>query len=257
MLVVISPAKKLDVESSVEKTLKHSKPAMLKPAQELIGVARQLSYKQLAKLMKLSEPLAKLNQQRYRDFTVPFTKINAKQAALTFNGDTYQGLDALSFSDTEHEYAQQHLRILSGLYGVLRPLDLIQAYRLEMGTKLKTEKGQNLYDFWGEQITKNLNKTLLSTESKYLINCASNEYFKAVKLDLIKANVLTPVFKQVKNGEARMLGMMAKRARGAMARYIVQNKVERLVDLKEFKADGYRFQSKLSDSDKFVFHRAM
>jgi uncharacterized protein len=257
MLVVISPAKKLDLESSVEKTLKYSKPALLKSAEELIGAARQLSEKQLAKLMKLSEPLAKLNQQRYQDFSIPFTKSNAKQAVLTFNGDTYQGLDALSFSAEEHEYAQQHLRILSGLYGVLRPLDLIQAYRLEMGTKLKTEKGLNLYNFWGEQITRNINKNIVETESEYLLNCASNEYFKAVKLDLIKAKVVTPVFKQVKNGEARMLGMMAKRARGAMARYIVQNKVERLADLKEFKADGYRFQNKLSDSDKFEFHRSM
>ena len=255
MLVVISPAKKLDVDSRAEKTLAYSKPALLKPAQDLIDVARKLNNKQLADLMKLSEPLVKLNMQRYRDFSVPFTLSNAKQAALTFTGDTYQGLDASSFSNEEHDYAQQHLRILSGLYGVLRPLDLMQAYRLEMGIRLKTSKGNNLYDFWDEKITLNLNKAIAKTGSKYLINCASNEYFKAVKSDLLKADVITPVFKQVKDGQARMLGMMAKRARGAMARYIIQNRLESPEELKGFKSDGYRFQSKLSDLQIFEFHR--
>ena len=255
MLVVISPAKKLDVDSTAEKGLAYSKPALLKPAQELIDVARKLSNKKLADLMKLSDALVELNQQRYRDFSTPFTRSNAKQAALTFTGDTYLGLDASSFSKEEHAYAQEHLRILSGLYGVLRQLDLMQAYRLEMGTRLKTSKGNNLYDFWDDKISLNLNKVIAKTGSKYLLNCASNEYFKVVKPDLLKADVITPVFKQVKDGQARMLGMMAKRARGAMARHVVQNRIESPEGLKDFRADGYRFQSKLSDSQIFEFHR--
>ena len=255
MLVVISPAKKLDVESPAEKSLNFTKPARLGGSLDLINVARKLKHKQLADLMKLSDNLVELNLQRYKDFSTPFTKKNAKQAALTFMGDTYVGLDASSFSADEHKYAQDHLRILSGLYGVLRPLDLIQPYRLEMGIRLKTAKGKNLYDFWGEQITLNLNKSLSKVKSKYLINCASNEYYKVIKPGILKADIITTVFKQVKDGEARMLGMMAKRARGAMARYIIQNHIDRPEGLKDFKADGYRFQGKLSDPQTFEFHR--
>jgi cytoplasmic iron level regulating protein YaaA (DUF328/UPF0246 family) len=255
MLVVISPAKKLDSESPSEKSLAYSKPAMLRSAQDLVEVARKLNYRQLADLMKLSDKLVKLNQQRYQDFSTPFTRSNAKQAALTFTGDTYLGLDASSFSKKDHDYAQDYLRILSGLYGVLRPLDLIQPYRLEMGVRLKTDKGKNLYDFWGEKITLNLNKSIIKTDSEYLLNCASNEYFKVIKPGLLKADVITPVFKQVKHGQARMLGMMAKRARGAMARHVIQNNIDRPEGLKDFKANGYRFQTRLSDPQIFEFHR--
>lgn len=255
MLVVISPAKKLDFESRTNAALPYTKPSMLKATEELIDVARNLSHKQLANLMKISDKLVQLNQQRYQNFSTPFTLTNAKQAALTFTGDTYQGLDAGSMSAQELEYAQAHLRILSGLYGLLRPLDLMQPYRLEMGIKLKTHKGGNLYDFWGQQITQSLNKSIRSIDSNYLVNCASNEYFKAVNPDLLRADIITPVFKQARDGQARMLGMMAKRARGAMARYIMQNKIAQPEGLKDFRVDGYRFQSKHSDAQVFEFHR--
>jgi uncharacterized protein len=255
MLVVISPAKKLDFESRADKALPATKPSMLKATEELIGVTRSLSRKKLADLMKISDKLVGLNRQRFQDFSTPFTKTNAKQAVLTFMGDTYLGLDAGSLSADDLDYAQDHLRILSGLYGLLRPLDLMQPYRLEMGIRLKTPGADNLYDFWADQITVNLNKSIVKTASKHLLNCASNEYFKAVKPNLLKADIVTPVFKQVKDGQARMLGMMAKRARGAMARYVIQNNIDRSAGLKDFKVDGYRFQAKLSNSELLEFHR--
>ena len=255
MLVVISPAKKLDFASRADVKLPYTRPTMLKTSKDIIDVARKLSHRQLAKLMKISDKLVALNRQRYQDFSTPFNLGNAKQAALAFVGDTYLGLDASSFSTEEYAYAQEYLRILSGLYGLLRPLDLIQPYRLEMGIRLKTPLGKNLYDFWGDQITRGLNKSISKTKSKYLLNCASNEYIKAVKPDLLKADIITPVFKQVKDGQARMLGMMAKRARGAMARYVIQNKIGRPGELKDFKVDGYRFMRKFSDSQTFEYHR--
>lgn len=255
MLVVISPAKRLDFESHGDKDLPHTRPLMLKSAEAIIDVARSLSHKQLADLMNISDKLVVHNRQRYQNFSTPFNLTNAKQAALAFVGDTYLGLDACSFSTEEYAYAQEYLRILSGLYGLLRPLDLIQPYRLEMGIRLKTPLGKNLYDFWGDQITRGLNKSISKTKSKYLLNCASNEYIKAVKPDLLKADIITPVFKQVKDGQARMLGMMAKRARGAMARYVIQNKIGRPGELKDFNVDGYRFMRKFSDSRIFEYHR--
>jgi uncharacterized protein len=255
MLIVISPAKKLDFDNKTAAGLSFTRPAMLKASEDIIEVARGLSHKQMAGLMKISDPLVKLNRQRYQDFTTPFTKKNAKQAALAFTGDTYLGLDAQSFSSADYKYAQDNLRILSGLYGLLRPLDLIQAYRLEMGIKLKTARGKNLYEFWGDEITLALNKALAKNHSKFLLNCASNEYIKVVKTEQLKAEVITPEFKQVKNGESRMIGMMAKRARGAMARFVIQNEIDRVEDLKDFQTDGYQFQPKISGSQQLIFHR--
>ena len=255
MLVVVSPAKKLDFSSFADKDLPSTKPAMLKSAEELVQVMQKYDLGKLGKLMKINDKIAGENVQRYKEFSTPFKPSNARQAVLAFNGDTYLGLEAQSLSQEEHEYAQSHLRILSGLYGVLRPLDLIQPYRLEMGLKLKTDKGDSIYDFWGEQITARLNRELAACGSEYLLNCASNEYMGAIQQDKLKAKIITPVFKQVKNGEARMLGMMAKRARGAMARFIVQNQVSTPKELELFKVDGYRFQRKLSDEQTMEFHR--
>lgn len=255
MLIVISPAKKLDFENKVDVGLSFTRPAMLKASEEIIDVAKGLSHKQMTGLMKISDPLVELNRRRYQDFSTPFTQKNAKQAALAFIGDTYLGLDAQSFSSADYNYAQVYLRILSGLYGLLRPLDLIQAYRLEMGVKLKTTRGKNLYEFWGDEITLSLNKGLAKTNSQFLLNCASNEYIKVVKVEKLKAEVITPVFKQVKNGESRMIGMMAKRARGAIARFVIQNEIDRVEGLKEFDMQGYQFQPKISGSQQLVFHR--
>ena len=255
MLIVISPAKKLDFENKVDAGLSFTRPEMLKASEDIIDVAKGLSHKQMTGLMKISDPLVELNRQRYQDFSTPFTKKNAKQAALAFIGDTYLGLDAQSFSSSDYNYAQDYLRILSGLYGLLRPLDLIQAYRLEMGIKLKTARGKNLYEFWGNEITLSLNKAIAKTNSQFLLNCASNEYIKVVNAEKLKAEGITPVFKQVKNGESRMIGMMAKRARGAMARFVIQNGVDRVDDLKDFQVQGYKFQPKISESRQLVFHR--
>ena len=255
MLVVISPAKKLDFASPVLNSVPHSKPAMLKSASELIEVAKGLSHSELAKLMKISDKLVVENRQRYQDFSTPFTKKNARQAALAFVGDTYLGLDAGSLKADDYDYAQEHLRILSGLYGLLRPFDLMQAYRLEMGTRLKTNKGKDLYEFWDEKITRALNKSLEKSGSKYLLNCASNEYIKAVQPGALKAVIITPVFKQVKNGEARMLGMMAKRARGSMARFVIENRITEPAQLRDFKVDGYRYMARHSSADTLEFHR--
>ncbi len=255
MLVVLSPAKKLDFESALPAALPKSKPAMLESASELIEVARGLSHKQLGGLMKISDKLVEENRQRYQNFSTPFTSKNARPAALAFMGDTYLGFDARSLDPDDYKYAQDHLRILSGLYGLLRPFDLMQAYRLEMGIKLKTSKSNSLYEFWGERIAGSLNKSLTATNSSFLLNCASKEYIKAVQADKLKAELITPVFKQTKNGEARMLGMMAKRARGAMARFVIDNKIKKPAELKAFNFDGYRYMAALSDATTLEFHR--
>lgn len=255
MLVVLSPAKKLDFNSVGSEDIPATKPRHLKYTSELIDVMKKQSPAELGKLMKLSDALAKLNHQRYQDFSTSFTRKNSRQAVLAFSGDTYIGLGAGQFSDEDFQYAQDHLRILSGLYGVLRPLDLIQPYRLEMGTRLKNSRGSNLYEFWGDELAKSLNKSLKACDSRFLLNCSSNEYFQVVKADSLQAEVINPVFKQVKNGEARMLGMMAKRARGALANFLVKNQIDKPEYLKDFRADGYRFQKNLSSDTQFEFHR--
>jgi len=205
--------------------------------------------------MKISDKLAGLNADRYASWTLPFDQDNAKQAALAFNGDVYTGLDASSFSQDDFGFAQQHMRILSGLYGLLKPLDLMQAYRLEMGTRLDTEKGTNLYQFWGELITEKLNDALQAQGDDILVNLASNEYFKSVKRSKLHAQIVTPVFKDCKNGQYKVISFFAKKARGMMARYIIQQRVSEISQLEQFDLAGYRFNPALSKVNEPMFTR--
>ncbi|MEZ4886103.1 MAG: peroxide stress protein YaaA [Chitinophagales bacterium] len=255
MLTLLSPAKTLDFEKEpVIDT--YSQAAMLQNTEYLIKKIRRLSIKQIENLMNISENLADLNHQRYANFHTPFTPQNAKQAVLAFKGDVYIGLDAESFSTEDFEFAQNHLRILSGLYGLLRPLDLIQAYRLEMGTKLKvTPTKDNLYKYWDAQITKKINEILETQKEQVVVNLASNEYFKAVKPKLVKGRILTPIFKDFKNGEYKIISFFAKKARGSMARYIIQNRITHLDDIKAFNTEGYCYKEQLSKENEWVFTR--
>ncbi len=205
--------------------------------------------------MKISDKLATLNANRFAEFSTPFTPDNARQALFAFNGDVYTGLDAQSLSEDDIAYAQQHLRILSGLYGVLRPLDLMQAYRLEMGTKLANSRGKNLYEYWGDTVTTEINKALAAQGDNVLVNLASNEYFKSVKPKQVDGMIITPVFKDKKNGQYKIISFFAKKARGLMARYILQNKVEDVAGLKAFDTAGYYFSEEQSTETELVFLR--
>jgi len=256
MIVVVSPAKKLDFENDEVKP-NWSVPDYLDQSEALIKTARKMTRNDIAGLMKVSEKIADLNYERYRDFETPFTLTNSKQAAFAFKGDTYVGLEAETLSEDDLEFAQNHFRILSGLYGMLRPLDLMQPYRLEMGVRLKNPKGKNLYEFWGNTLTDGLNELLEKQQSKVIINCASNEYFKSVNEKELNGDVITPVFKIVKEGVAKSPGMMAKRARGMMARFIIQNKLEKAEDIKKFDLDGYKFMPALSNEDTFEYHKVV
>ncbi|MDM7859494.1 peroxide stress protein YaaA [Alteromonas sp. ASW11-36] len=250
MLVVLSPAKNLDVEP-VSLSLPATQPELMSETRELVDTCKQLSPANLASLMRISDKLALLNAERFNSFEFPFTVENAKPAVLTFNGDVYTGLDAGSLSEDDLAFAQQHVRILSGLYGVLRPLDLMQAYRLEMGTKLDNPKGKNLYEFWGDKVTEQLN----AEQQPVLINLASNEYFKVVSKKTLNARVITPVFKDTKNGKLKVISFFAKKARGLMARYIIENRVTDAEQLKQFNAAGYTFDATLSSDKELVFTR--
>lgn len=254
MLVVVSPAKNLDFESDVP-TSKYSQPALLDETERLMKVCRTLSPEDLSSLMKISDKLAALNANRFSSFSTPFTPDNARQAMYAFNGDVYTGLDAYSFDEKSIDYAQQHLRILSGLYGLLRPLDLIQAYRLEMGTKLANPEGKDLYAFWGTRITQALNEAMVEQGDNVLINLASNEYFKAVKKNQLDGMVVTPTFKDSKNGQYKIISFFAKKARGLMARYILENQVADVEGLKSFDVDGYEYSEAQSTSTELVFLR--
>jgi cytoplasmic iron level regulating protein YaaA (DUF328/UPF0246 family) len=254
MLVLVSPAKKLDFESDTSSAT-HTQPDFLAQSTKLVNAAKKLSRAKLAQTMKLSDSLADLNYRRFKDFSTPFTLSNAKQAALVFNGDTYVGLDASSLTEKDMAFAQDHLRILSGLYGMLRPLDLIQPYRLEMGARFQPGNKANLYDFWDGTISEAINDTLGDQANKTVINCASNEYFKAIKPKLLNGNVITPVFKEIKDGETRMLGMFAKRARGMMARHIITNRVDEPDGIKDFNSGGYEYRPELSTEAEWVFTR--
>jgi hypothetical protein len=254
MLLVVSPAKKLDYESPLA-TEKFSQPNLLEQSKLLIADCVKLSPNEIATLMKLSDKLAGLNAARFGEWSMPFTPDNARQAILSFNGDVYTGLDASSFSDDDFDFAQQHFRILSGLYGLLKPLDLMQAYRLEMGCKLANVRGDNLYQFWGEIITDELNKTLSELEDDVVINLASTEYFKSVKKKSLNATVITPAFKDWKNGQYKMISFFAKKARGLMARYIIQNKLTSVEEIKGFELGGYQYNDDLSKGNDWVFTR--
>jgi len=254
MLITLSPSKGQDFEAP-SPSKKYSKPADLKDSELLIKELRKIKSKQLQELMTVSENIAKLNVDRYKTFTTPFTTKNAKQAIFAFKGDVYSGLDLEHFSEDDYAYAQDHLRILSGLYGCLRPLDLIQPYRLEMKTKLKNARGENLYQFWDDRITKSLNKELEKQKEPVLVNLASNEYFKSVKPKLLEGRLLNINFKETKDGKTRVVAIFAKRARGMMADYIIRNRVERPEDIKKFKLGGYKFDKGLSDNKQWTFER--
>jgi len=254
MLIVISPAKTLDYETPA-KTKIHSTPDYLKDSKELINRARQYSALDIAELMDVSAKIAELNFERFAAWHTPFTPANAKQAVLAFKGDVYTGLDAETLNASDLKFAQQHLRILSGLYGLLRPLDLMQPYRLEMGRKIETDRGRNLYEFWGEKITDGLNQQLKKLKTGYLINLASNEYFKSVKPKLLNAEIITPAFKDYKNGEYKMMGVYAKKARGMLSRFVIQHQLTEPEAIKDFNEDGYSFNKKLSKGNDWVFTR--
>lgn len=252
MLVVISPAKRLDwTERDVEVT----EPDFQDDAIRLSKTARNLTLGDLKKLMGLSDDLARLNRDRYRAFSDMPDAEATRPAALAFAGDTYQGLEAASLDPDELAWAQDHLRILSGLYGVLRPLDAIQPYRLEMGSKLKTRRGKNLYEYWRDQLSKALNAQGNVIGSNVLINCASQEYFGAVDLNALKLRVISPVFMEDKNGTPKIVSFFAKKARGAMARYVIQHRLTDPDALLDFDAGGYAYRADLSEKDKPVFVR--
>lgn len=259
MIIVLSPAKSLDYDTPAHVET-HTIPDFVDDAAELIDGLRRLSPQQIGTLMSISDPLAHLNFQRYAEWSKQFSQANAKQAVLAFNGDVYEGFDAKSLSATDLDYAQQHVRVLSGLYGVLRPLDLLQPYRLEMGTRFENARGKDLYAFWGERITHALNAQFERNAGKrkgarVLVNCASNEYFKAVKPKQLAAPVVTPVFEDWKGGRYKIISFHAKRARGLMARYAVEHRLAAPEALKGFAAEGYAFDAGASNDSTYVFRR--
>ena len=254
MLIVISPAKTLDFETAPP-TSTSTQPEMLKDSELLIEILREKSSVDIERLMKVSSKIAELNVARYHSWSQPFTVDNAKQAVFAFKGDVYTGLEAETFSTQDLTYAQDHLRILSGLYGVLRPLDLMQPYRLEMGVRLANPEGANLYKFWGSAITEKLNEQL--GDSELLLNLASNEYFKSVQIKSLDAKVVTPVFKDWKNGEYKLISFYAKKARGAMSAWVLKNKVDCLEGLTRFDSDGYKYSKELSDELNPVYLRKL
>lgn len=256
MLIVISPAKTLDYETPPTTEL-HTTPDFVSHSAELIEILQTLSPAQLSSLMDISDALAVLNVTRYASWSRKFTPKNAKQAVLAFNGDVYEGLDAPSLTAKQLDYVQAHMRILSGLYGVLRPLDLMQPYRLEMGTSLANGRGRNLYAFWGNLVTETLNIQIASHRAKVLVNLASEEYFKVVKPKLLNAEIITPVFEDWKNGKYKVISFFAKRARGLMARYAAVKNVTQPEKLKAFNLDGYAFDESVSTSQNWVFRRRM
>ncbi|NOQ79871.1 MAG: peroxide stress protein YaaA [Gammaproteobacteria bacterium] len=255
MLIVISPAKKLDFES-LPQTDDFSMPDCLEDSSELINTLRPYSVAQLEKLMHLSNNLAQLNHDRYNDWSLPFNPQNAKQAILTFKGDVYAGINIESFSDEALSFTQDHLRILSGLYGLLRPLDLMQPYRLEMGTRLENKRGKNLYEFWGSRITQLINQQLKKSSTDTLVNLASNEYFKSVKTKEIDGQIITPVFKEKRDdGSYKIIGIYAKKARGMMSAFILKNQLTDVERIKEFTEAGYAYNPDLSNQTDWAFCR--
>jgi len=254
MITLLSPAKKLNFDPVTTK-LEATAPLLKADTLELAKVAKTQSAEDLKKLMHISDNLAELNAERFKAFNLDGQSNSAKPAGLTFDGDVYWGLEAKSMSDKDLAYAQDHLRILSGLYGVLRPLDSMQAYRLEMGTKLATKRGKSLYDFWGSTIAETLNEDLGGHVDQTIVNLASNEYFKAVDKKTMTHPVITAKFLNVKDGKARALMYYAKYGRGLMARWIMQNRVDRAKDLKDFNLDGYKLDKKASTETELVFSR--
>jgi len=256
MLVVLSPAKKLDFESENLRA-DCEQPRMLGETRKLAKVAKTLKAQDLKAMMGISDALAELNVARFKAFKTPFTSANARPAIDAFKGDVYIGMDAASLDDNARDYANEHVRILSGLYGLLRPLDLVQAYRLEMGVKFANERGRNLYAFWGDLIAKALNKDFQGDPDPVLINLASGEYFKAIQQKALKARIITPVFQEVKDDHAKVISFLAKKARGLMTRYIIDEKINDPEALKAFTEAGYAFKPEVSDACKWVFQRSL
>jgi len=254
MLMVISPAKTLDFETPAV-TQRFTQPQYLDHSQVLIEQLRELSPAQISELMHVSDKIGGLNAARFGSWTPAFTPRNAKQAILAFKGDVYTGLDAETLGETDLDYAQQHLRMLSGLYGLLRPLDLMQPYRLEMGTKLANARGKDLYAFWGNRISEWLNEALAEQGDDILLNLASNEYFSAVKRPALKARVIDTEFRDQKNGQYKIISFYAKKARGMMSRFVISERIDKPEHLKQFDVQGYRFSKDLSTADKLIFLR--
>ena len=253
MIIIISPAKRLNFDAASIR--KQSVPLFLKDANHLVARLQKLSAEELQKLMSVSTKIADLNTDRFKVWDQSTAKEKAKQALLAFNGDVYSGLDVASFEPKDFDFAQKHLRILSGLYGVLKPLDMIQPYRLEMGTRLKNKQGSDLYDFWGSRITDTIGAELKKMREAVLINLASNEYFHSIIPDHLNARIITPIFKEKKNGVYKVISFTAKRARGMMARYIIKNRIKIPEALKQFREGNYRYQTKLSNETQWVFTR--
>ena len=254
MLAILSPAKTLDYETPL-KTKLNSQPIYGRESNQLIKALRTFEPFEVASLMKISDKLADLNHKRYVEWRDKPAESKTRPAALAFKGDVYQGLEAESFNDNDLKFAQRHLRILSGLYGLLRPLDVIQPYRLEMGTKLKTSKGQNLYDYWGTKLTTGLNEALKESKEGTLVNLASNEYFGAVQPKLLEGSLLNIGFKEKRNGQLKFVSFSAKKARGLMAKFIIKERLKNPDDLKNFDLEDYKFNKKLSSELDWTFSR--
>jgi uncharacterized protein len=255
MLFLLSPAKSLDYDTPAPPELPHTLPAFPKQSAQLIEILREFSPQQIAELMDLSDALSSLNVARYQAWKPKFTAKNSKQAILAFNGDVYEGLDAKTLKPADLEWAQEHVASLSGLYGVLRPLDWMQPYRLEMGTALANPAGNNLYKFWGASISEHLNQQLANEKTPVVINLASNEYFKAVDRKALKARVVECVFEEYKAGGYKVISFFAKRARGLMARYAIQKRIKDVKKLEAFNSEGYVFNPSASTADRLVFRR--
>lgn len=257
MLFLLSPAKSLDYETPVSPDVPHTQPLFTKQSAELIKVLRAYSPQQIAELMSLSDALSTLNVTRYEAWSPKFTAKNSRQAVLAFNGDVYEGLEAKTLKPEALEWAQEHVCILSGLYGVLRPMDWMQPYRLEMGTTLPTPKGKNLYQFWGSQIAQYLNERLDGEKTPVVVNLASQEYFKAVDRKALQARVIECVFEDYKNGQYKVISFNAKRARGLMARYAVSKRLTTPKQLEKFNLEGYALAAAASEPDRLVFRRKL
>ncbi len=254
MLTLLSPAKTMDFDFRAS-GLRTSEPRFEQDIEVLLKRCRKLSVAELRRLMKLSQPLAELNRQRFHEMTLPFTADNSKPCLLAFGGDVYRGLAAASLTKRDLTSAQRRLRILSGFYGLLRPLDLIQPYRLEMGTRLDNTRGKNLYEFWGGRLTEALNAEHEERPVKAILNLASNEYFKGVRARELKPPLVTALFKEIRDGQIKTISFSAKRARGLMARFVVKNRIDRPAGLKDFAEEGYEFRPDLSDQDQLLFVR--
>ncbi|WKN41634.1 peroxide stress protein YaaA [Tunicatimonas pelagia] len=257
MLTILSPSKTQDFsDSSIDVSkLPNSTPALLDESEKLVRELKKKSVEDIAQLMSVSEKIAILNHERFQHFSLPFTEENARQSLLAFKGDVYTDIAVDEYTEQEFTFAQNHLRIISGLYGLLRPLDLMQPYRLEMKTSLENPRGENLYKFWGDRITEQLNSALKTQNTPVLANLASNEYFKAINTKQLAGEVVTPVFKEHKDGKYRVIAIYAKRARGKMANFIIRQAIDQPEQLKTFTEGGYEYSDSLSSEQKWVFVR--